>query len=501
MVVGGLGRMVVGGLDRMVVGVAAWGVWLAIVRPTWTAAVLVLGPLVVVPLGLAIADQPANGPTTSVLATLTRLAPFAAAAAAAAFAPEPGWVAAALTLPWLALGITAGVIGVGRFLSRRSVDAAVGTDAALLFLAVGAGWLTISRAGLNPLGFSDAIVELTAVHFHYAGFALPLIVGVVASILGRSPIVPIWVVVAVPLTAVGITVGGTAEWVSATVMAAGGLAASLLVFRVAIGTPHTKARIPLLVAASSLMAGMLLALGWAWSIRFGWDYLGLDGMARYHGSLNGLGFGLIGLVGLHLLGTEECPPAMPIVVHPFRPSARRLAEIASVAGLEQPTSPVGLLNGPVPAGYQSAQWSREVANGFDAAGDAVRRWRGQRNAGITLAQPDPPLEVGSTVALAIPVGPMSVSASARIVDLVDEPNRFGFTYATLPHHPEDGEESFIVERRADGSVHYVITAVWRPAMMLTRLIPPLTGFVQRRAIGRYLAGVSGWVPTGASTSG
>jgi uncharacterized protein (UPF0548 family) len=183
------------------------------------------------------------------------------------------------------------------------------------------------------------------------------------------------------------------------------------------------------------------------------------------------------------------------------PCTRRLAEIAAAAGVEHPTSPVGVLAGPVPAGYESARWSCEVANGFDAACDGVRRWQGQRNAGITLAQPDPVIEVGSTVALSIPVGPMSVSASARIVEVVDEPNRYGFTYATLPHHPEDGEESFIVERRADGSVHYVITAVWRPAMILTRLIPPLTGFVQRRAIDRYLAGVSGWLPAGAPTSG
>jgi uncharacterized protein (UPF0548 family) len=486
---------------KLTVSMAAWGVWMAIVGPSWTAAVLVLGLLVVVPLGLAIADRAVNGPTTPVLATLTRLAPIAAAGAAASFVPDPGPLAAALTLPWLALGAAAGVIGVGRFLSRRNVEAAVGTDAALVFLAVGAGWLTISRAGLNPLGFSDAIVELTAVHFHYAGFALPLIVGVVASILGRSPLVPLWVAIAVPLTAAGITVGGVAEWLAATFMAAGGLAGAALVLTFAMRTLDARARVPLVVAGVSLAAGMLLALGWAWSARFGWDYLGLDGMARYHGTLNGLGFGLVGLVGIHLLGTDERPPATPIVVHPFRPSARRLAEIAAAAGLEHPTSPVGVLAGPVPAGYQSAQWSCEVANGFDAACDGIRRWQGQRNAGITLAQPDPVIEVGSTVALSIPVGPMSVSASARIVEVVDEPNRFGFTYATLPHHPEDGEESFIVERRADGSVHYVITAVWRPAMILTRLIPPLTGFVQRRAIGRYLAGVSAWVPTGAPTSG
>lgn len=482
----------------LVAWTVAWGVWFALVGPTWTQAVLVLGLVTVVPLGLAVADRPATGPVTPALAALTKLAPLAAVPAAMSFAAPPGPVAAALTLPWLGVGVVAALVGVGRFLSRPGLRPEVGTDAGLGFLAIGAGWLTVSRAGLNPLGFSDAIVELTAVHFHYAGFALPLVVGVIASMLGRTGVIPVWVTVAVPLTAIGITVGGAAEWLAATVMAAGGLAAASLVFRAAMASPTVQVRLPLLVAGSSLTVGMVLALGWAWSTHFGWNFLGLEGMARSHGSLNGLGFGLVGLIGLHLLPAGERRPRTAVVVHPLRVSTRRLSAIAEAAALEQPTSPVGILQGPVPDGYLNASWSCEVANGFEAACDGLRRWQGQRNAGITIAQPDPPLELGATVALSIPVGPMAVSATARIVDVVDEPDRFGFTYATLPHHPEDGEESFIVERRPDGSVHYVVTAVWRPAMILTRLLPPLTGLVQRRAIARYLSGIAGWTPASSA---
>ena len=56
-------------------------------------------------------------------------------------------------------------------------------DAGLLYLAVGGTWTVIARAGLRPLGFPDLIVLLTAVHFHYAGFALLVLAGLVA---GRS---------------------------------------------------------------------------------------------------------------------------------------------------------------------------------------------------------------------------------------------------------------------------------------------------------------------------
>jgi hypothetical protein len=49
--------------------------------------------------------------------------------------------------------------------------------AALVYWPVGCLWLVISRAGVNPLGFSDDIVLLTAVHFHYAGFAALTMLG------------------------------------------------------------------------------------------------------------------------------------------------------------------------------------------------------------------------------------------------------------------------------------------------------------------------------------
>ena len=63
--------------------------------------------------------------------------------------------------------------------------------------------------------------------------------------------------------------------------------------------------------------------------------------------------------------------------------------------------------------------------------------------------------------MAIPAGPLSVTSTTRIVEVIDEPDRFGFTYATLPHHPEDGEESFIISRNAEGDATYTVTAVWR----------------------------------------
>jgi uncharacterized protein (UPF0548 family) len=475
------------------IGAAIWLTWVPLVQPSWTACLLLLSPLVLVPLALGLANRPDGGPTAPSLDRLRLATTPSAAIAALSFIPEPGLSAGLLTVPWLGLGVAVGTVGVGRFLSRRTLHPTVGVDAALAFLTVGAGWLTISRAGGNPLGFSDAIVQLTAVHFHYAGLALPVVAALAAQRSGRSSTVPIWVSVAVPLTAIGITIGGTVEWVAATVMALGGFATAWKLTRMRPLTAGV-ARALLTIAALSLSAGMALALGWAWSRQFDWSYLNLDEMARWHGTLNAIGFGFAGLTGLYLTKPVTDQPADTIALHLGSASQPILSTLAAAAKEHDPTSPVGLLHRPTPPGYRRDEWSGPLPNGFDAGRHAIEHWIGHRAAGLTLAEPPPPISWGETVALAIPVGPISVSATARIIDVIDEPDHYGFIYATLPHHPEDGEESFIVQRLPDDTARYTITAVWRTATFASRLLPPLTRYLQRKTIGRYLTGIADWNP-------
>ena len=138
-------------------------------------------------------------------------------------------------------------------------------------------------------------------------------------------------------------------------------------------------------------------------------------------------------------------------------------------------------------GGRGALWRRRLQRAA-ASRRALRR--GHDAAGIKRSPALPKIVDGETLALAIPVGPISISATCRIVEVIDEPDRYGFTYSTLPHHPEDGEESFIVTRDEDGSVDVTVTAVWRPATVANHLFPPLTRFLQNRAINRYLDGIA-----------
>ena len=87
--------------------------------------------------------------------------------------------------------------------------------------------------------------------------------------------------------------------------------------------------------------------------------------------------------------------------------------------------------------------------------------------------PDGPLAVGTNVAIsaALPVG--HVEITCRVVAVVDEPDRFGFAYGTLPVHPEQGEESFVVVRADAGGARFDVQAVSRPVHPLDARSPRL----------------------------
>ncbi|WP_159425290.1 DUF1990 domain-containing protein [Streptomyces sp. TLI_053] len=77
----------------------------------------------------------------------------------------------------------------------------------------------------------------------------------------------------------------------------------------------------------------------------------------------------------------------------------------------------------------------------------------------------------------------------RVVWTVDEPDRIGFAYGTLPGHPECGEEAFLVSMDAAGEVWFEVVAFARLAAWYARLGRPVAVLCQYLAIERYLASV------------
>jgi len=80
-----------------------------------------------------------------------------------------------------------------------------------------------------------------------------------------------------------------------------------------------------------------------------------------------------------------------------------------------------------------------------------------------------------------------VLAPGRVVYVVDEPDRRGFAYGTLPGHAESGEELFLVRYDpATEDVFADVTAFSRHATWWSRLGSPVTSLVQRIVTTRYL---------------
>lgn len=174
-----------------------------------------------------------------------------------------------------------------------------------------------------------------------------------------------------------------------------------------------------------------------------------------------------------------------------RPSQEALASLAQAATSDSLTyGPVGISTmAEPPAGYRRARWSASLGNGehaFDRAVRALQHWKVHDGAGLAVHAAGPP-EVGSVVAMAAPLPIGWIDVVCRVVDVVDEPDRFGFTYGTLPVHPEQGEESFTVIRLPDGSTEFQIVSASRPRHILARAVPPVARGLQSAATNRYLA--------------
>ena len=174
--------------------------------------------------------------------------------------------------------------------------------------------------------------------------------------------------------------------------------------------------------------------------------------------------------------------------------AARAEALAASAAADVTYGPVGVTLGDDPrlAGRRTDRYEAELGRGTEVFARAVaglRAWAAHRGAGVRVEPPDAPLTEGTTVVLVIRFGPASVVAACRVVAVVDEPERFGFAYGTLPLHPESGEEAFLVERGADDVVRFRVVAASRPASLLARLGAPVSRLVQRRVTRGYVEGL------------
>ena len=302
-------------------GLVVWGgllfVPLAVdAGPMEAAAHLVLlAPLVLVPLLLDAAVPFSFSDRPSWLLTVASwgLLPSALAVGGAFLVPT-GVLAGALVVPWgavtalvavWALRRAWGLYGTGRLDAAEAV-----LTAGLAMLPGGALWLFWARAGVDPGPYGSLVVLLTAAHFHYAAFAVPVWSGLlgrtladaapnlrrVHAVLGGGVVVGFWFVavgIALSRGPAGTSLIETSGVLLLTLSAIGQGGLGLAV------APRLGQRwdgLMVGVSGGALALAMGLALWFNLGPRLGGGPA-VAWMLTHHGWLNAIGFGLWGALG------------------------------------------------------------------------------------------------------------------------------------------------------------------------------------------------------------
>lgn len=142
-------------------------------------------------------------------------------------------------------------------------------------------------------------------------------------------------------------------------------------------------------------------------------------------------------------------------------------------------------------GFRPFSVSRPLRTSFEEAAEILMTWRLHERAGLRVAASHARVEPGAVVLMRLGVGPAALRIPCRVVYVVDEPDRVGFAYGTLPGHPEAGEELFVISRDDTGAATATITAFSRPATLLARAAGPAGRGFQHLMTRRYLRAADG----------
>jgi hypothetical protein len=260
---------------------------------------------VVVPLGLRLA--PLTGRQAIAVLRVARIAqPVGALGAVVSFFLPRGFPAASLAALWLVVCLIAGVAGLVELIEARSLHPSHLLPAAALgLLSVGGAWLVATRAGIG-VGFAEPIPELTAVHFHYAGFAATMMSALTFRALSNASVRTRWagggagllVAFGTPVTATGVATGVAALTVIGPILLAiGVLTTSVLTAFVVAPSLRGRARWLLTISAAGVVIPMVLGVDYAAGRVLPIPALDLRTMALVHGDLNAIVFALLGFVG------------------------------------------------------------------------------------------------------------------------------------------------------------------------------------------------------------
>ncbi|WP_168193837.1 YndJ family protein [Lysinibacillus sp. SGAir0095] len=191
--------------------------------------------------------------------------------------------------------------GISRFLTRGFVlFEEFCIDIALLNLSIGGMWFFAHITNMDT-GFSSIITWLTAIHFHYAAFLLPIFVGLLGRLYKPTfyPLAAGIILISPIILAIGITFSVWIEWLSVVFYIIGIYTFILFSLRVPFKQRLQKGLI--FLSFGSLGVTILFSFLYAFG-RLSKDYsISLNFMLQFHGFFNCVLFALLGVFGWSIL--------------------------------------------------------------------------------------------------------------------------------------------------------------------------------------------------------
>ena len=173
-----------------------------------------------------------------------------------------------------------------------------------------------------------------------------------------------------------------------------------------------------------------------------------------------------------------------------------------------------------PAGFWVGENSARLGTGrarFESARDQMWQWAIHLNSGLEITDVVPgseggyrglnqrddrddidPNEVlftaqgyayvnpGATISQRYQVWRWTFELPARVVLVIDEDDRAGYALGSLPGHPFDGEQAFLLEIRDDESVWMTVRQLGKPADSRLRALAPLFRWQQFQLTKKFL---------------
>lgn len=194
---------------------------------------------------------------------------------------------------------------------------------------------------------------------------------------------------------------------------------------------------------------------------------------------------------------RQASPALARTILSFRrPTPQELAAVARSNAQEPYTYlQVGASASRAPRGWLSTSGSVVVGSGpaaFTRASAALRSWEILSLPWIVRMPAESPPRPGQVLAFATRHFGIWTVHTCRVAFILEPEQdvvvRDGFAWGTVPTHPLQGEQRFLVEwDRGTDEVRFEIRAFSRPAHPLLRRIAPVAAGLQRRFVREALA--------------